>query len=123
MSWYVDALKKYAVFNGRSRRREYWVFSLCNLMVFVVFVVIQGLRLGMAAELAMAVIETLFFLAVLIPALAVAVRRLHDTGRSGWWLLIGFVPIVGLVVLIVFLVLDSQTGENRYGPNPKGIAA
>lgn len=123
MSWYVDALKKYAVFNGRSRRREYWVFSLCNLMVFVVFVVIQGLRLGMAAELAMAVIETLFFLAVLIPALAVAVRRLHDTGRSGWWLLIGFVPIVGLVVLIVFLVLDSQTGENQYGPNPKGIAA
>ena len=123
MSWYVDALKKYAVFNGRSRRREYWVFSLCNLMVFVVFVVIQGLRLGMAAELAMAVSETRFFLAVLIPALAVAVRRLHDTGRSGWWLLIGFVPIVGLVVLIVFLVLDSQTGENQYGPNPKGIAA
>lgn len=123
MNLYLEVLKKYAVFNGRARRKEYWVFFICNLMVIVVFAVISNLKLGMTGELALALLETLFFLAVFVPSIAVAVRRLHDTGRSGWWLLFGLIPIIGQVVLIAFLVLVSQPGENQYGLNPRKTTA
>ncbi|WP_233356542.1 DUF805 domain-containing protein [Pseudomonas mangrovi] len=112
--WYVDVLKKYAVFDGRARRAEYWWFTLFSVIASIVLSIIDGI-LGMPS-----VLSGIYALAVLLPSIGVAIRRLHDTGRSGWWLLLALVPIAG-IVLIVFLALDSQPGENQYGPNPKGL--
>jgi len=112
MNWYIDVLKKYAVFGGRARRKEYWMFFLFNLIIAFVIGFIEGL-VGSPG-----VIGMLYMLAVLIPGLAVTVRRLHDTSRSGWWFFIAFIPFGGLV-LLVFMVLDSTPGDNTYGPNPK----
>jgi len=113
MSWYVEALKKYAEFSGRARRKEYWMFVLVNMVIISVLYIIEGLAGGPGF------LGGLYSLAVLIPSLAVGVRRLHDTNRSGWWLLIGFIPLIGAIVLLVFTVQDSQPGGNQYGPNPK----
>ena len=113
MNWYMDVLKKYAVFNGRARRKEYWMFFLFNLIIFLVIGFVEGL-FGSPG-----IIGVLYSLAIFIPGIAVSVRRLHDTGRSGWWLLIGFIPLLGVIVLLVFMVLDSKPGENQYGANPK----
>ncbi len=118
MDWYVQVLKKYAVFAGRARRKEYWMFTLFNLLILIGLGIIEG-ALGIGAGGDQSVLAGLYSLAVLIPSLAVSVRRLHDTGRSGWWLLIVLVPIVGLITLLVFMVMDSQAGDNAYGPNPK----
>ena len=117
MSWYLEVLKKYAVFSGRARRKEYWMFILFNFIFTIVAGIIDAI-IGSPG-----IIYLLYCLAVLIPSLAVSIRRLHDTDRSGWWFLIGFVPFIGAVVLIVFFVLDSTPGENRFGPNPKEAAA
>lgn len=114
MNWYLEVLKKYAVFNGRARRKEYWMFFLFNFIIGFVLGIVGGGNLG-----SLGIILMLFKLAVLIPSIAVSVRRLHDTERSGWWLLIGFVPIIGAIVLLVFMVQDSQSGQNQYGTNPK----
>ncbi|MHC4458274.1 MAG: DUF805 domain-containing protein [Planctomycetota bacterium] len=113
MNWYLEVLKKYAVFSGRARRKEYWMFFLFNIIIAFVLGLIEGL-VGSQGIVAM-----LYFLAVLIPGIAVSVRRLHDTDRSGWWLLIGLIPLIGAIVLLVFLVQDSKPGENQYGLNPK----
>ena len=113
MSWYLQALRKYAVFDGRAHRTEYWMFILFNVIITLVLYLIEALAGGPG------VLGGLYGLAVLIPGIAVAVRRLHDTNRSGWWWLIGLIPLVGTIVLLVFLVQDSQPGENQYGPNPK----
>lgn len=118
MHWYVDVLKKYAVFSGRAQRAEYWMFFLFNLIIGFVLGIIEGLS-GMSANSDVSVLANLYALAILIPAIAVSVRRLHDTGRSGWWLLIAFVPILGTIVLLVFFIMDSQSGTNEFGPNPK----
>jgi uncharacterized membrane protein YhaH (DUF805 family) len=118
MNWYLDVLKKYAVFQGRSRRKEYWMFSLVNLILVFGLVMIEGtMGLGMAEGLGM--LSGLYMLLVLLPSLAVSVRRLHDTGRSGWWLLIAFIPLIGALVLLFFNIQDSELGENEYGVNPK----
>jgi uncharacterized membrane protein YhaH (DUF805 family) len=114
VNWYLDVLKKYAVFTGRARRKEYWMFVLFSVIVTIVLSLVEGIVGGPG------VLSGLYALAVLIPSIAVGVRRLHDTGRSGWWILIGLVPLVGIIVLIVFFVADSQPGTNQYGPNPKG---
>lgn len=113
MNWYIDVLKKYAVFSGRARRKEYWMFTLINIIISIILGVIDGM-------LGTAIIGMIYSLAVLIPCIAVSIRRLHDTGRSGWWLLIGLIPLIGLIVLIIFMVQDSESGDNQYGPNPKG---
>jgi uncharacterized membrane protein YhaH (DUF805 family) len=113
MHWYLEVLKKYAVFSGRARRTEYWMFTLFNVIIAILIGVVEGI-VGSPG-----VLGTIYSLAVLIPALAVSVRRLHDTDRTGWWLLIGLIPLLGAIVLLIFFVLDSQEGENQYGPNPK----
>src|SRR5690606_11242221 len=120
MEWYLGVLKKYAEFGGRARRKEYWMFVLFNIIIAFVLGLIDGM-LGLTTDGGMGILGGLYTLAVLLPAIAVGVRRLHDTGRSGWWLLIGFVPVIGFIVLIVFFVLASQPGSNEYGPNPKGF--
>ena len=121
MDWFVGCLKKYAVFEGRARRREYWFFVLFAVLIHIVLNIVDRM-LGMySAENGIGIRGGIFSLAILIPSLAVGARRLHDTGRSGWWLLIGLVPLIGFIVLIVFFVLDSHPGTNQYGPNPKGV--
>jgi uncharacterized membrane protein YhaH (DUF805 family) len=117
MGWYLAVLKKYAVFTGRARRKEFWMFYLFYFIIVVVLCVIE-MTLGIPY-----ILSGLYSLAVLIPSIAVTVRRLHDTGRSGWWWWILLVPIIGPIVLLVFMVLDSQPGDNEYGPNPKAAAA
>ncbi len=114
MSWYVECWKNYAVFGGRARRAEYWMFVLINMLVLMGLGVVDFL-------LGTAILHDLYCFAVFLPGLAVGVRRLHDTGHSGWWLLIGIIPIIGGIVLLFFMISDSQPGENRFGPNPKAI--
>ena len=108
--------QKYAAFSGRARRSEYWFFVLFTFIVQVIASILDALfhlRYGNSG-----LIENLASLALLLPGLGVAVRRLHDTGRSGWWVLLGLIPIIGWIVLIVFFVQDSQA-DNQYGPTPK----
>ncbi|MBD9483163.1 DUF805 domain-containing protein [Pseudomonas sp. PDM14] len=118
MNWYLDVLKQYAVFTGRARRKEYWMFFLFNLIAAVVLGIIDGV-LGLSLSQGMGLLGSLYALAVLLPSIGVTIRRLHDTNRSGWWCLIAFVPLIGGIVLLVFMLLDSTPGDNQYGPNPK----
>ncbi len=113
MAWYLMVLKQYAAFGGRSRRKEYWMFFLFNLIVVAALTILDGI-VGSPG-----ILVAIYGLAVLVPSIAVGVRRLHDTDRSGWWLLISLVPVIGSIVLLVFMVQDSRTGDNQYGPNPK----
>ncbi|WP_433571824.1 DUF805 domain-containing protein [Streptomyces sp. CA-251247] len=117
MHWYLDVLKKYAVFNGRARRQEYWMFMLFSVITSAVLWVLD-MVIGTSP-----VIVAIYFLAVFLPSLGVTIRRLHDTDRSGWWILIYFVPLVGFIVLLVFLVLEGQRHDNSYGPDPKLVPA
>ncbi|HUP99442.1 MAG TPA: DUF805 domain-containing protein [Aeromicrobium sp.] len=110
-----SVLGNYAKFDGRARRSEYWYWALAVLVAEVIVLAIRAAASGLGQILYFALV-----LAVLVPSLAVGVRRLHDTGRSGWWLLIALIPIIGAIVLIVFYVQDSQPGANEYGPSPKG---
>lgn len=119
MNWYLEVLKKYAVFSGRARRKEYWFFLLFNVIISIVLGIIDGVTGSFSPEVGVGFLGGIYSLAVLIPGLAVSVRRLHDTERSGWWLLIAFVPIIGAIVLLVFMVQDTKPGENQYGENPK----
>jgi uncharacterized membrane protein YhaH (DUF805 family) len=122
MKWFLDALRsKYATFTGRARRKEYWYFVLFYVLAFIVLAVVDGVTGTLDEEAGIGLLSAIFVLATIIPLLAVTVRRLHDTDRSGWWVLINLVPIIGGIVLLVFTVLDSQPGANRFGPNPKGV--
>ncbi|HHQ4620284.1 DUF805 domain-containing protein [Aeromonas veronii] len=114
MNWYISVLKQYAVFSGRARRTEYWMFVLCNVIVMLLLGMVDKL-IGGDNEL----ISSIYSLAVLLPSLAVAARRLHDTDRSAWWLLLGLIPVIGTLVLIYFMVCNSQQGPNRFGDDPK----
>ena len=119
MNWYLEVLKKYAVFGGRARRKEYWYYFLFNALIAIVLGIIDGVTGTFSREVGLGLLGGLYSLAVFIPGFAVSVRRLHDTGKSGWWLLIPLVPLVGVIVFLVFMVKDSEPGENQYGPNPK----
>ena len=119
MNWYFEVLKKYAVFGGRARRKEYWYFVLFNALIGIVLAIVDGVTGTLVPGAGIGLLGGLYSLAVFIPGFAVTVRRLHDTGKSGWWLLIFLVPLVGVIVFLVFMVKDSQPGENQYGPNPK----
>ncbi|MFP3977479.1 DUF805 domain-containing protein [Marinobacter sp. KMM 10035] len=123
MNWYLEVLKKYAIFNGRARRAEYWWFVLFNIIISLALGAIDGVTGTFSPEAGLGLLGGLYTLAVLLPSLAVTVRRLHDTGRSGWWFLMVFVPLIGAIVLLVFMVLDSKPGQNQYGPNPKEATA
>ncbi len=128
-----SVLGQYVGFSGRARRSEYWFFYLFTLLVtgipYAVVVALVGTTAASDPSAEMSPVALLLLgligligLALFLPTLAVAIRRLHDTGRSGWWYLISFVPFVGGIVLLVFFVLDSEPGANRFGPNPKGGA-
>ena len=113
MNWYLGVLKKYAEFSGRARRKEFWMYTLFNFIIMIVLSIIDGV-------IGIPILGGIYALAVLLPGIAVGARRLHDIGKSGWWLLIGLVPFIGVIVLIIFFVMDSNPGDNQYGPNPKG---
>jgi len=143
--YYVDTLKnRYAQFKGRASRSEFWYFVLFNLVVSIVLAILDGVlgtsysydiatnTMATATTEAASVsvtqtigyLQSFYGLAVLIPSIAVSIRRLHDLGKSGWWILLGVIPLVnfiGFFVLLYFYVQDSQPGENEYGPNPKGL--
>ena len=111
MQWYIQVLKKYAVFSGRAHRTEYWMFFLFNMIASFCLGFIEGI-LGIATSTDQSVLGTIYSLAVLIPSIAVGIRRMHDTDHSGWWII---VPIVNLV----FAVQKGTEGENRFGPAPR----
>jgi len=120
MNWYITALKKYTVFSGRARRKEYWMFVLFNAIFSFIAVGLDflfGQIIGRDGGVGL--FSILYSLAIALPSLAVAVRRLHDIGKSGWWFFITFVPLVGSIWYLILLATDSQPGENEYGPNPK----
>jgi uncharacterized membrane protein YhaH (DUF805 family) len=119
MSWYLEALKKYAVFGGRSRRKEYWYFVLFSLIVSLVLSAIDALLGTFSSSTNVGLLGGIYGLAIIIPSIAVSVRRLHDIDRTGWWVLISLVPVIGTIVLLVFAALEGTPGENRFGPNPK----
>ena len=116
MNWYIKCLKQYLDFSGRAQRMEFWMFVLFNFLISLGLAIIDYV-------IGLGFLQPLYGLAVLIPAIAVSVRRLHDTGRSGWWLLIGLIPLIGIIILIVFYVQDSHPGDNAWGPNPKAVMA
>ena len=114
-------LNKYATFSGRARRSEYWWWYLFVTIVFIVAEIIDR-AVGLTySDLTIGGgwLATIAGIVFLVPNLAVGVRRLHDTGRTGWWLLIGLVPLIGWIVLLYFFILDSEN-DNQYGPYPKG---
>ncbi len=122
MSWYIGCLKKYADFTGRARRMEYWMFMLFEWLIATVLFVLSIVLSGGAEDpgplgMLMLAILVLFYLGTLLPLLAVTVRRLHDTDKSGWWFLLNFIPLGGLVVLF-FMVSPGTPGDNRFGADP-----
>lgn len=129
MNYYLKVLREYANFKGRARRSEYWYFVLFNMIFGIIAMLIDNLlgstfKIDSPAgliDLHYGYVYVLYILAIFIPGLAVAVRRLHDVGKSGVFLLIAFIPLVGAIWLLVLFFTDSQFGENKWGPNPKGM--
>lgn len=122
MNWYLDVLRKYMVFEGRARRKEYWMFCLFNLIASCALATVDLVMGTFNRTVGIGVFSALYSLAVLLPSIGVSIRRLHDTDRSGWWLLIALVPCLGAIVLIVYLVQGGTAGQNRFGPDPKAAA-
>lgn len=120
MSWYLGVWKKYAVFEGRARRKEYWMFLLFHFLVSVVLAMVDGVLGVFSKQAGMGLLTGLYALAAIVPCIALTVRRLHDTDRGGLWILMSFVPLVGGIVMLVFMLLEGTSGGNRFGPDPKG---
>ena len=120
MEWATLPLKRYAEFTGRSRRKEYWMFTLLAIGIYIVASILDRIA-GMNGMIAgrYGPITVLVALGLLVPSLAVSIRRLHDSDRSGWWLLLGLVPMVGEIIVLVFMVLKGTRGANRFGADPK----
>ncbi|MFT6913881.1 MAG: uncharacterized membrane protein YhaH (DUF805 family) [Motiliproteus sp.] len=119
---YLKAWKNYASFSGRTRRREYWFFILFNILVSIGLSFIDGVSGTFNPQSGMGLLGGLYTLAMIIPAIALGSRRLHDINRTGWWQLIMLIPLVGALVLIVFYATDTQQEQNEYGANPKQSA-
>lgn len=119
MNWYIEAIKKYAVINGRARRKEYWYFFLFNTLITLVIVFAEAFTGNLDPDTGYGLLSGIYTLALLIPSIAVSIRRLHDINRSGWWLLIVLIPLIGPIVLLVFFATDSKEDENEYGISPK----
>lgn len=119
MNWYLTAMRNYANFDGRARRKEYWVFVILNFVFSLIALIFDGV-LGLEKfSPDFSPLYSLYWAATLVPTLSVTVRRLHDTGRSGWYLLIGFIPLIGSLWLLVLTVMDGDRFTNQYGPDPK----
>ena len=115
MNYFIDGIKKFADFTGRARRKEYWMFTLSYFIFSILLAVINVMLIDIG------VFYIVITLGLIIPSISIAARRLHDTGRSGWWQLIALIPLIGSIIFIVFLVQDSEE-DNIYGVNPKAGA-
>jgi uncharacterized membrane protein YhaH (DUF805 family) len=121
MRWFRDAvLRKYAVFRGRARREEYWYYLLYFVIGYGAVLLLDVATGTFDFESQRGWLGRLYLVVLALPTLAVSVRRLHDTGRSGWWLPVGVVPVIGQILVLFFLVQDGDAGHNRCGPDPKG---
>ena len=120
MEWMLMPLRRYAEFSGRSQRKEYWMYTLGLIIVYVVVGFVEGI-LGLTGMIggAYGPLTALLLLGTLIPGIALGIRRLHDIDKSGWWLLIAFVPLIGSLVLLYFFVTDGTAGPNQFGADPK----
>jgi len=116
LEWYPTVLRRYAVFDGRAGRPEFWWFELVNAIVVVLIYIV------LAAAKASTAIADIYQLAVFLPSLGVQIRRLHDIDKSGWWVLFGFIPIIGWIMMIIWLASQGTPGPNRFGPSPRGEA-
>lgn len=119
MEWYLKCLRQYADFSGRARRKEYWMFLLINMLIFIVLGFVDkaiGFTFG---DSSVGVFYITYSICVTIPGLAVVVRRLHDVGRSGWWYFIVLIPLIGAIILIIWFCKEGEHGENQWGKNPK----
>lgn len=116
--WYLEVFRKYAVFKGRARRKEYWSFALFNV-VFLFTAIFMDLLLSEGELLLFTTMYSIYYLITLIPGLAVTIRRLHDTGMSGWYILITLIPYIGILILLIFMLQEGTSGPNKYGPDPK----
>lgn len=123
MYLYVDVYKKGLDFRGRSTRKEYWCFYLINMLIYIILNIVDIMLGVYSFEAGIGLLSLIFILVVLIPSLAVTFRRLHDIGRSGWWFLINLIPLIGPIIFLIFMLLDSQEDENKYGLNHKTIVA
>jgi uncharacterized membrane protein YhaH (DUF805 family) len=112
-----DALKKYAVFTGRASRGEYWKFFLLYILLFIIASIMDGVLDLFDEDVGIGTLGALLVIGLILPSIAVTIRRLHDIDKSGWWILISFVPLLNLVIL-VFALLRGTQGDNRYGPDP-----
>jgi len=120
MIWYLEVLKKYAVFDGRAALKEYWYFNLFSFIIIIVLSIIDFMTGTFNVDVGLGLLGGIYTLAVMIPGVAVSVRRLHDTDRSGWWILINGIPLIGVIVFLVFTAQNGTPGDNQYGANPKG---
>ena len=121
MNWYLKVLKQYADFKGRARRKEYWMFILFNIIFGGIAMILDSV-FGIAIEgVGYGPLYGVYVLVLFIPGLAVAVRRLHDIGKSGWMILIALIPVIGAIWILVLMLTDSKPGKNQYGENPKEV--
>lgn len=121
MNWFIKSLKQYTDFNSRARRKEYWMFILFANLIGAVLLLIEIMTGAFSYDVLMGPLSALFSLVIFVPYLAVTVRRLHDIGKSGWMMLIVLIPIVGAIWFFILTIRDSESGENKYGENPKNI--
>jgi uncharacterized membrane protein YhaH (DUF805 family) len=118
MQWYTEVLKKYVDFSGRARRKEFWMFMLVSTIISLVLAIVDAI-MGTLQPSGLGLLSGLYWVGVLLPTLAVTVRRLHDTNRHGGWIFISAIPVVGAILLIVFNATDGNRGDNKYGTDPK----
>jgi len=121
MNWYLKVVRdNYANFQGRATRKEYWMFVLFNILFGFSAMILDNILFGYKYD-SLGFIWLLYVLAIFIPSLGVTIRRLHDTDRTAWWLLFGIIPLVGPLVLLIFVCTDSTQGNNKYGPQPEKV--
>ena len=121
MNWYLKVLKQYTRFNGRARRKEFWYFNLISFLISLVLAFLDTLLQLGSGSTDRGLLLSIYVLGTLLPSYAVTIRRLHDVGKSGWWLLIGLIPLIGSLVLLCFWLQDSEPGANRFGRNPQEL--
>lgn len=125
MEWMLLPLKRYADFSGRSRRMEYWMFTLFTLIIYAMLALMffatgyADSEFNSPVSMIVVVVAILVVLALVVPGIAVTVRRFHDQDKSGWFYLLSFIPYAGGIILIVFMCLEGTRGTNQYGPDPK----
>ncbi|MGX9460214.1 DUF805 domain-containing protein [Shewanella sp. A14] len=120
MDWYLKVLKQYFDFSGRARRKEYWMFGLISAVISIILTLVD-MGVGLYSDIYGAgLLSSVYSMAILIPSLAVSVRRLHDSDHSGWWLLLVLIPILGILIILAVMCFNSKD-DNEYGPNPKAM--